>query len=175
MPTGTSTGTTTQNTHDHTSLSFVKVEYKGPRKQRLTDWFAVPAETYVAGNITGYKIAGEFMAWLKNQPSNYATGLCVRDVMEAAFEALEEPSQFDKPDRRGCAVTFLDAMTAFLMFAATHCDHQAYLAGRVQRSADWARESAQMEAERNRETGRRLAAARKAKREARMAGSGVKA
>ena len=169
----TTTGASPTTTPDHHTLSFVRVEHHGKRQQRLTTWFNVPAETYGAGNITGYKIAAEFMAWLKNQPSNYSTGLCVREVLKAAFEALEEPSQFDKPDRRGCAVTFTEAMTAFLMFAAIHCDHQSFLSAKAQRYADWARESAQSDIERNLATGQRLAAARAAKRAAKAMEAGA--
>ncbi|MBK7001826.1 MAG: hypothetical protein IPH35_18165 [Rhodoferax sp.] len=174
MATANTTPTPTSgNTPDHLALSFVKVESKGPRNQKITHWFAVPPESYVTGNATGYRVAGEFMAWLKNQPSNYITGLCVRDVMAAAFKALEEPFAHGKPDRRGAAVSFLDAMADFLMFAASHSNHAVYLPARAQRSEDWARESAEIERERNRQIGKRLAVARAAKREARMAESEV--
>jgi hypothetical protein len=168
----TTTGASPTTTPDYTSLSFVKVEYKGPRKQRLTNWFSVPDEDYCSGNATGYRVAAEFMAWLQTSPATYGTGMIVREIMGAAFAVLAQPHTQDKQDKRGAAVTFLDAMTAFLMFAAQRTNHQAYLEGKAQHSEDWAKKSAELEAERNRETGRRLAAARKAKREARMAGSG---
>lgn len=168
--TGHTTSTPTQSTGtSHTTLSFVKVEHRGKRNQRLTHWFAVPDEDYCTGNATGYRVTAELMAWVQSRPSNYATGMIVREVMAAAFAVLAEPCTPHKPDRRGCAVSFLDAMAAFLMFAAQRSNHQAYLAGKAQRSEDWARESAQMDAERNRQTGQRLAAARRAKRAARMA------
>ena len=169
----TPTPTSGTSTHDHTSLSFVKVEYKGPRKQRLTDWFAVPNEDYCTGNATGYRVAAEFMSWLQTRPATYETGMIVREIMAAAFAVLAEPHTQGKTGRRGAAVTFLDSMAGFIQFAATHSNHQAYLAGQAQRSENWAKESAQREVERNRETGRRLAAARKAKREAKAMEAGA--
>lgn len=170
----TTTGASAQNTPAHTSLSFVKVEHFGKRNQKLTSWFAVPDEPYEIGNATGYKVAAEFMAWLQTRPNDYITGLFVRDVISAACGVLAEPcSPVGTHCKRGAAVSFLDGMAACLMFAATRSNHQAYLAGQAQRSEDWAKESAQMEAERNRATGQRLAAARKARREARMAGTEV--
>lgn len=169
----TPTPTSGTSTHDHTSLSFVKVEYKGPRKQRLTDWFAVPNEDYCTGNATGYRVAAEFMSWLQTRPATYETGMIVREIMAAAFAVLAEPHTQGKTYRRGAAVTFLESMAGFIQFAATHSNHQAYLAGQAQRSENWAKESAQREVERNRETGRRLAAARKAKREAKAMEAGA--
>lgn len=167
------TGTPAQNTNDHTSLSFVRVEHHGKRNQRLTHWFDAPAESYVTGNATGFKLAKEFMAWLQNRPADYETGMIVREVMQAAFAVLSEPCKTGQLDRRGSAVTFLDSVASFLMYAATHSDHQAYLAGRVQRSETWERESAEIDAARNRATGQRLAAARKAKREAKAMEAGA--
>lgn len=177
MPEGTPTGASAQNTTtspDHHALSFVKVEFKGPRKQRLTDWFAVPDESYCDGNIRGYRVAAELMAWVQTNPADYGTGLVVREVMAEASAVLAQPhTPYGTPDRRGAAVGFLDAMAQCIQFVAHNSNHQAYFAGKAQQSETWAKESALRDAERNRETGRRLAAARKAKREARMAGSEV--
>lgn len=172
----TTTGASpTTQTNDHTSLSFVRIEHKGPRRQRITHWFAVPDESYCDGNIRGYRVAAEFMAWLQNRPADYLTTLCVRDVISAACDVLAQPHTPNGNDRRGCAVSFLDAMADAIKFAAQHSNHAVCLPSRAQRSETWAKESAERDAERNRQTGQRLAAARKAKREARMAESGVKA
>lgn len=172
-PTPSMQGTPTSP--DHTSLSFVKVEHKGKRNQRLTSWFNVPDEDYGTGNATGCRVAGELMAWLQTSQATYDTGLHIRSVVGAAFKVLEEPFTPHKPDKHGAAVGFLDAMMSFLMFAAQRSNHQEFLAGKAQLMEQWAREVEQAEVERNRQTGQRLAAARKAKRAARMAECDAKA
>lgn len=175
MPTGTSTGASAQNNHDHTTLSFIRVEFKGPRKQRLTDWFNVPDEDYGSGNARGYRVAAEFMSWVQSRPASYETGMIVREIMAAAFAVLAAPCSPGTHCKRGAAVSFLDAMAECVMFVAGCTNHQTYLEGKAQHSEDWKKESALRDSERNRETGRRLAAARAAKRAARMAESEVQA
>ena len=164
--------TTTKSNTDQFQLSFVKVQFKGRRNQRVTDWFAVPDESYGDGNTTGFKVAAELMAYVQATTNNFV----LREVIEAAGKVRHDtdvmPCSADIADRRGAAVTFLNSMADFIHWSASNCDHQLYLATKVKQQIDFQIELA---AEREKDKQALIARLQKARALKRVAKAGAAA
>lgn len=102
------------------------------------DLFNVPLdEDYGAGNLTGMRLAAEFMQAIKCA----SPGLPRFDALGVITDACVALGEDGNP-RRGAAVGFLRMLESFLMFAATRCDHQGHVARAVERHLEFDRKQA---------------------------------
>ena len=125
-------------------------------------YFDVPAETYVAGNLTGLRIAAEFMQEAETaNPDSSA----LFDVMKDAFGALGEPDEAF--GRRGAAVGFLRVIEQYVIAAARTMPHEQFIAQRIEWLVDYEREYAERVKAEKMEFARRMEIAKAAKARAR--------
>lgn len=151
----------------YAALSFVRIDFKGKRSQRVTTWLCVPDEAYGDGWITGLKVVKELMQFAKEN-ANHDGQSAIQNVTEEAQSVIRSTAgqMTDAGDKRGAACAIAWSMAEFALFASLHCDHSAFIDSKIQRQLDWQEEFRLRDAERNRATGKRLAAARAAKRAA---------
>lgn len=90
-------------------------------------YFDVPAEDYGAGNLTGYRCAGELLKALQR---GHGQHICLSRILEEVTAAnTDEPVR--QPSRRGSAAAFIGVVEEALVFFAKHARHQEFLAHRV--------------------------------------------
>jgi hypothetical protein len=157
-----------------TQLSFVKYTVK--RGQYVAnDWLNVPSETYVNGCITGYRVAGELMAWAKKLNRDGAR-FTVQNVLEAAQAVMliptDTPIQIGKECKRGAAAMVVWALLDFVLFAANEADCAGYCERAANRISDYRENENKREAAERVEFVERMRAARAAKRNLRAVSVG---
>lgn len=125
-------------------------------------YFDVPAETYGAGNLTGLRIAAEFMreAETANPRRND-----LFEVMKDAFGALGAPDAAF--GRRGAAVGFSSVIEEYVLAAARTFQHEKFIAQRIEWLVDYEREYAERVKAEKMEFARRMEIAKAAKARAR--------
>lgn len=103
--------------------------------------FDVPEEDYLAGNITGYRCAGELLAALQ---CGYGPYIPLNNILDEAITVTHE--SFDKTGRRGAAVAFLEVVRESLTFMAKHARHTEFVSGRIARAEQYQAYFAESEA-----------------------------
>ena len=119
--------------------------------------FDVPAEEYGDGNLTGYRIAAEFMLALQTD----SRGFNALDVIEEACAALQERDI--ETGRRGAAVGFLRTIEEVLIAGARYTRHQQHVGDKVERHLANGRERAERKEAAKLDFRRRMEAAKAAK------------
>jgi hypothetical protein len=153
------------DTHPIAELSFVKRKWCGRSKfHAVTDWLDVPLEEYGAGNITGYRVTAELMAWASKYPD--FRGHALQSTLGAAYAVLAQPHTFGKPSKRGAAVGIVNAMIGFLEFAAVNSKHGEYCERHIAESQKHQARRSEQDAIEKAQFVERMKAARAAKRAA---------
>jgi hypothetical protein len=156
------------------SLPFITTDKQNP-KQRKINHFDVPATDYTHGHIVGTLALCSLMDWHKEH-GGYLDGITVRAVIKAALEVLDdEAAPYDRPCKRGAAVSFIDGMVKMFWFASGKVDIDLYREKETAKyeasiKADIEREAKEREAKRRAAFVERMKAARAAKRERRLNG-----
>jgi hypothetical protein len=128
-------------------------------------WFAVPAENYGDGWLTGYSLAEEFMSALDAESLPYgAMGFDPLGVIVAAAQATEEEGE---QSRRGAGVAFLRMMIEVASYGARLGVHTQVVQWHVSRSLEWREKARAERAVRGREFARRMEIAKASKAMAR--------
>ncbi|MEO6410241.1 MAG: hypothetical protein ABIO45_16015 [Burkholderiaceae bacterium] len=160
------TGTKVAEGYD-AALSFVTFAY-GPRKRRdfaKDNYFAVPREDYVTGNVTGMRVAKELMAYMERAQRAPAI---LPSIFRDVAVALAEDHQ-DGLGRRGAAVGFISVIESMLLGAARAFDHGKYCQRRITELEGYSAEYAQRQADEKVAFRARMVAGKRAKRAAREA------
>jgi hypothetical protein len=157
-----------------TQLSFVK--YSENRSGYIVDdYLNVPNETYGAGCVTGYRVAGELMAWAKKTNRDYAR-FTIQSVFETAQAVMavptDTPLQIDKECKRGAAAMVVWAIMDFLLFAANEADCLGFCEREANRINDYREREVKRKAAERVEFVERMRAARAAKRNLSAANDG---
>lgn len=126
--------------------------------------FDVPAEDYGDGNMTGMRLAAEFMDAIKMRAP-----LDSLQVIVDACKVFDEGSPFVDPSRRGAAVGFLRTLEGLLVMVARAGVHEHYIARDIERGVEWRRKDAQARKEKRENFLRRMEIAKAAKAQARRA------
>lgn len=113
-------------------LSFQTVTMT-PRGRRIASCaFDVPAQTYGEGWMTGLAAAAELMTELA-AAAEHGGGLNLLPFLqEASVAAMEGECGGNLPSRRGAGAAFLRVVEEMVRFAATRCDHRAFIQGQVE-------------------------------------------
>jgi hypothetical protein len=118
--------------------------------------FDVPAEDYGEGNLTGCRIAAEFM----RAAAEGKKGFDPLDVIKDACKALDER---DKSGRRGAAVGFMRTLEELLVGLAPAVMRTGYIENQIEQSLKWRRETAERKAAEGLDFARRMEIAKAAK------------
>lgn len=108
------------------------VHTRAARRRWLhTSHFDVPAECYGAGNVTGMRIAAEFMRAVRSGRPGFDPLAVIVDACLALRESDGTPSScdVDSPSKRGAAVGFLRLMEEFIKAASNYGEN--YIDGRI--------------------------------------------
>ena len=118
------------------AISCIKYTRTSRGKYVENDFFDVPAEEYSDGNLTGYKIAAEFMRALENGDRKF-------DPLQIILGACKVAEDNEARGRSGAAVGFLRTLEEFIVFAAIHARGQQYIERKIERIEQWRRENAE--------------------------------
>ncbi len=89
-------------------------------------YFDVPAEAYVAGNITGHRYAGELLMAVQ---CRYEPHIHLNSILDEVKRPHE--NHLTKPNRSGAANAFLDVVKESVTFMAKHAMHADFVVARV--------------------------------------------
>ena len=138
-------------------LSFFTTELNRLGAWKSQNYFDVPAESYHAGWVTGYRCAAELLEALEQGQKINMTWV-IRDVIEAG----QDPA--GTPGRRGASVAFMEIMGEAIGFTAQHGRNAPWMARKIEHAEGRRVYWATREAEERAEFSARMKAARQAKR-----------
>lgn len=129
-------------------------------------WFDVPDEEHGAGQITGYRAAGELLEALAR---GYGPNISVGHILKEVFTASDE--SYSNPSRRGAAAAFAWVLDDALKFFAKNAKHGPWLDGKVAQTERTNAYFAQQAENQKAEFTQRMKAAKAAKKAARQGGA----
>ena len=146
------------------AISCVTIERTARGAYVSAEHFDVALEDYGDGNITGMRLAAEFMAAIKMRAP-----LDSLQVIVDACKAFDDGHPFRDPSRRGAAVGFLRTLEGLLVMVARAGAHEPYIAYQIERGTEWRRKEAQAKKDEKANFVRRMEIAKAAKAQARRA------
>lgn len=107
-------------------LSFTTMELSRNGGCKKFHWFDVPDEEYGAGQVTGYRAAGELLEALAR---GYGPSISVGHILQEVFTAREE--SYLKSSRRGAAAAFSWVLDEAMKFFAKNANFGKWLDGKA--------------------------------------------
>lgn len=141
-------------------VSFI-AEYTSSRRRRLrTCYFDVAPMTYAEGWVEGFRLAGEYLEFIKrhNRFANF-----VPQVLAAAVECGRPGNGLRKAN---VAAGFMACMSEMIVFGAREAAHSAWIEAKIGEARRYAEHAEERKAERKAEFVERMRTARAAKRAA---------
>lgn len=152
----------------HAPLSFTTDTVSARGAWIESSHFDVPDEDYGAGNITGYRCAGELLEALQR---GYGPHIDVRAIIREASSIVF--AGVFKPSRHGAAVGFMEVVSEAVKFLACHSRHSAFIASKIEAAERYQTFTRECEAKEKAAFVERMRQARAAKRAAREVNHGV--
>jgi hypothetical protein len=143
-------------------LSFVRQVQNARGKFLHWNYFDVPAQDYAEGAVTGYRCAAELLAVLE---LGHGPHTQLQRVLENVAQAAGEG--FNNANRRAAAVAFLEIVGQALNFFADRTNHRTWLAEKIDRAEQYARDTAECRAMERAGFAQRMKVAKAAKRKER--------
>ena len=151
------------------AISCITVERTARGRYVGIEHFDVPAEDYGDGNMTGYRLASEFMAAIKAGTPGFGS----LQVILAACKVLGERdygTSGEMPKSRcGAAAGFLHTLNSLLVWVARSGIHEGFIEQIIENGTEWRRKCAQTERDERANFARRMEIAKAAKAQARRA------
>lgn len=151
------------------ALSCITVEKTARGRYVGSEHFDVPAEEYGDGNMTGYRLAAEFLAAVKTGTPGFDPLQVIEDACKALGERDGGTAGEARKSRRGAAVGFLRPLESLLVMVARAGMHERYIEQLIERGAEWRRKQTTAEKDEKSNFARRMEIAKAAKAQARRA------
>ena len=152
------------------AISCITVERTARGRYVRAEHFDVPAEEYFEGNMTGHRLASEFLAAIKAGTPGFDPLQVIEDACKALGERDDGGTAGEaRKSRRGAAVGFLRPLESLLVMVARAGMHERYIDQMIKRTAEWRREQAKAEKDEKSNFARRMEIAKAAKAQARRA------
>ena len=151
------------------AISCITIERTAHGRSVGDEHFDVPAEDYGDGNVTGYRLASEFMDAIKTGKPGFDSLQVIADACKALKERDFSTSGDALKSRRGAAVGFLRTLEDLLGWVARAGIHERYIERSIEHYAECERKAAQTEKDERANFARRMEVAKAAKAQARRA------
>ena len=146
------------------AISCIAVERTARGRSVGVEHFDVPAEHYETGNMTGCRLALEFMAALKTDTLE----VCGLGVIMAACKAFGEGTSYDVlKSRRGAAEGFVGTLALLLRWISRAGIHERFIEKIIERAPELMREEAQIKKDKKANFARRMEVAQASAAQAR--------
>ena len=148
------------------AISGITVERTARGRYVGVEHFDVPAEDYEAGNMTGFRLASEFMAAMKTGTLGVDS---LRVIVDASKALGDGTSGQLLKSRRGAAEGFLGTLAILLVWVARAGIHERLIEKLIERAPELMRKEAQIQKDKKENFARRMEIAKAAKAQARRA------